>query len=220
MQTPTLKIFHLKVEYDSKNDTLIYHRTLTPGAGTTYYGLEVAKALHIPESVLTYAHEIRRQLMNEADITKVKGSSWNSDKVKLVCEVCNCLIKSTLEVHHIQERAERISTNANKDGTGLHDLRNLVTVCQECHDKHHANEIEIKHVLQTTKGAKRDVSTANSKQKQQKQEKTPKFTDEQILTIRTFVKNNPCLKPSFLVVKLQTDVNIDLKVSELKKLLL
>ena len=217
IQNPYLRIFHLKVEYDSKNDTLIYHRTLSPGAGTTYYGLEVAKALHIPSSVLESAYEFRRHLMNEADITSVKGSIWNSDKVKVACEVCNCQLKSVLEVHHIQERANA-ENNTNKDGSGLHDLRNLVTVCESCHDKHHAKIIEIKEVLQTSKGPKRDIIKKESKINTQ-MEKQPKFSQEQITIIREFVKENPGLKTSFLLTKLQHTIGIELKSSELKKLL-
>jgi len=57
-----------------------------------------------------------------------------------------------LEVHHIEERAT--ATNGRlPDGTSMNAARNLIVVCEACHDAHHAKEIEIGPVKQTSEGA-------------------------------------------------------------------
>jgi DNA mismatch repair protein MutS len=199
VENPSLKIFHLHVEYDSKTDSLIYHRSLKPGNGKTYYGLEVAKALHIPIGVLDRAHEIRAKLLGQ-DETK---SRYNSSHTISSCEVCNKSIHRELEVHHIQERAAAIGSR-NQDGTALNSTRNLITVCQTCHDKHHAKELDIKEVLQTSKGEVRIVSKNIIKKKT----KEVKYTKEEQETILKCIKENKGLANTLIAMKLQQDYNI------------
>jgi DNA mismatch repair protein MutS len=199
IENPGLKIFHLHVEYDSKSDSLIYHRTWRPGNGKTYYGLEVAKALHIPIGVLDRAHEIRAKLLGQAE-TK---SRYNSSHRVAFCEVCNKSIHSDLEVHHIQERAAAEGTR-NQDGTALNSTRNLITVCQVCHDKHHAKELEIKEVLQTSKGEIRIVK----KNLIRKKTKEVKYTEEEQDVILKCIRENKGLASTLLAIKLQQDYNI------------
>ena len=199
VENPCLKIFHLHVEYDSKSDSLIYHRTLRPGNGKTYYGLEVAKALHIPIDVLDRAHEIRTKLLGQAE-TK---SRYNSSHQVAFCEVCQKSIHSNLEVHHIQERAAA-NGGRNTDGTALNSTRNLITVCQVCHDKHHAKELEIKEVLQTSKGEVRIVKKNLIKKKS----KEIKYTEEEQETILKCIRENKGLASTLLAIKLQQDYNI------------
>ena len=43
---------HLGVEYDERDDTLIYNRKLMPGSGSTLYGLEFAKSIHMDKILL------------------------------------------------------------------------------------------------------------------------------------------------------------------------
>jgi hypothetical protein len=50
-----------------------------------------------------------------------------------------------LEVHHIHERANG----------GDNSLRNLVVLCEACHDKHHANKLVISPLTQTSEGLER-----------------------------------------------------------------
>jgi len=199
IENPGLKIFHLHVEYDSKTDSLIYHRSLKPGNGKTYYGLEVAKALHISIGVLDRAHEIRARLLGQAE-TK---SRYNSSHCVTSCGVCQKSIHSELEVHHIQERAAALGTR-NQDGTALNSTRNLITVCQACHDKHHAKELEIKEVLQTTKGEMRIIKKNLIKKKTN----DVKYTKEEQDTILKCIRENKGLAPTLLIIKLQQDYNI------------
>jgi DNA mismatch repair protein MutS len=200
IENPVLKVFHLHVEYDPKSDALIYHRTLKPGNGKTYYGLEVAKALHIPMGVLERAYEIRAKLLGQGE---TKSRHNTSHHVK-TCEVCNKDIHSELEVHHIQERAKSTGSR-NEDGTNLNGLRNLITVCQICHDKHHAKELEIKEVIQTSKGEKREIVKKIIKKTAEN-----KYKDEERAAIIKCIKENPGLAPALLAVKLHQDYSISL----------
>ena len=206
VKNPLLKIFHLRVEYDSATDTLIYHRTLTPGSGTTYYGLEVAKALHIPFEVLDAATKIRSSLLSTDSGTK---SHWNKNHLVRSCEECGSNINNDLEVHHIQPRADA-EQKRNSDGTALNGLRNLMTVCKVCHDKHHAEEIELKQVLITSKGEKR--ITAVSKKIVIKK----KYTQEQETLIHKCIFENSGLQPELIKVILSNQ-DIQVSVADIKR---
>ena len=96
------------------------------------------------------------------------------------------------------------------DGTALNGLRNLMTVCKVCHDKHHADEIELKQVLITSKGEKR-VSTVTKKIVVKK-----KYTQEQETLIRKCILKNSGLQPELIRVILSND-NIQVTVADIKK---
>lgn len=211
VESPQLNVFHLHCEYDKKTDTLIYDRQLLPGSGKTYYGLEVAKALHIPEKILEKAYKIRATLLGHSETQ----SHWNARHTVRSCEVCGSEIHSQLEVHHIQPR-ELSSKGRNQDGTATNSLRNLITVCQICHDKHHLKEIEIKELIQTSKGELRPVIIKKIIPKK-KSEKT--YTEEQLQIIRKCVVDNTGLDNKLIVVKLKEEYSIDLSAKELIKII-
>lgn len=155
-----LDICHLHVEYDPLTHKLIYDRKLRKGQGLTVYGLEVCKALDLDNSFLKMANDIRHayikskneynsQYFNTIDHNNPRKSKYNS---KLYVDTCNiCFKKQANEVHHILEQK-----NADKYGfIGHHHknrLSNLLNICEECHDKIHAGEIEIEGYVQTSFG--------------------------------------------------------------------
>jgi len=53
---------HLSVEYDEENDKLIFNRVLQAGSGSSIYGLEFAKSLHMDKEFLDNANAIRKRL--------------------------------------------------------------------------------------------------------------------------------------------------------------
>jgi hypothetical protein len=93
------------------------------------------------------ANEIRRNLLGEAAITEAPKSRWNAQIQRKVCEVCGNQIVKDLEVHHIEERAKG----------GSNKLRNLVVLCEVCHDKHHNNELIVGPIRQTSDGEERVI---------------------------------------------------------------
>lgn len=161
-----ISVWHLRVQ--RVGGKLIYDRTLQPGSGSPTYGLEVAHAMGIPLAILDRAHSIRRSLSGEVAITDAPKSTWNSNIVRHVCEVCKCKIVNELEVHHIQQRS----------AGGDNQLRNLIVLCERCHDLHHAGNLDIGPLLMTSDGLERShgsVSDTNSR--------SGKWTEEEIDTI-------------------------------------
>ena len=156
------KVWHLRVRYDAAADRLIYDRTLHPGPGSSLYGLEVARAMGIPMEVLETAHDIRRSLTGVATAAEAPTSDWNAAVQRRACEVCSAAITRDLEVHHIQPRASAAGGRL-ADGTKMNDLRNLIVVCQTCHDKHHAGGLDIGPVKQTSEGPVREVAFTQPK---------------------------------------------------------
>jgi len=147
----TLKVWHLRVRREG--DRLVYDRTLQPGAGSSLYGLEVAKAMGLPLEFLEGAHAIRRRLTGGET-----ASRWNAEVVRKDCEICGA---AATEVHHIIQRATAVAGRL-ADGSSMNNARNLVTVCEACHDKHHRGEIQIGQVRLTSEGPIRDVETVSS----------------------------------------------------------
>ena len=199
---PNLKIYHLKVHYDAAKDLLIYDRNLEPGPGSTYYGLEVAKAMNIPSEYLELANSIRKELLHE----KVKDSSYNSSLSVQSCEVCKNSINHMLEVHHVVQQSE-----ANKDGflpNGLHknSLRNLIVLCSKCHDDYHAGKLSIGNVKQTSVGEVREIKVV------EQVKKISKWNDEQLKTIHHYLKKYSSLGLKRLCYDLE--INEDIKISE------
>ena len=72
---------HLSVMYKDDEDKLIFDRKLAFGSGSSIYGLEFAKSLHIDKEFLNVANDIRKRLAD--DYTKVERiSQKNSSKSK------------------------------------------------------------------------------------------------------------------------------------------
>ena len=158
-----LKVWHLRV-ITTLEGKLIYDRTLQPGSGKSTYGLEVAKAMGLPTDLMLRAYAIRRHLGGEVSADEAPKSAWNSLIRRETCEHCQNSFVRGLEVHHIHERA----------GGGDNSLRNLAVLCDACHDKHHANEITIAPLTQTSDGLERFSYTGPSDSSSFRAEKAEK----------------------------------------------
>lgn len=210
---PGLQIWHLHVEYDRVRDILVYHRVLKPGPGSSKYGLEVARALHLPQDLIEAAFAFRRELTGETAIEDTSVSSWNSELIKQSCAKCGSF--SNLHVHHSQERQDA-SQGRNSDGTALNHARNLVVICDDCHKKHHNNEIEIGSVEDTSEGPARSIKTII---KVKSNSKKNKFTEDDIRCIRQTKVSYPNIDPKLLVFQIQKDHGIQITHKELLKIL-
>jgi len=139
---------HISVKYDNANDCLIYDRILKDGPGNSMYGLEVCKSLHLPMEFLDAAHNIRNKYMNNKDSLLMPRSSYNAKKIRNVCEVCK--ENQATEVHHLMHQS-----SANEDNFIGHvhknNVANLASICEECHQKIHHENLEMRRV-KTTKG--------------------------------------------------------------------
>ena len=216
---PGLRIAHLKVHYDVARDCLIYDRTLSPGPGSSNYGLTVAKALHLPATVMEHAYTYRRLLSGDTHQMEPGHTSYNADVLRKSCSACGSAITRDLEVHHIQEQAHA-SVRANADGTALHGLRNLVVVCRTCHDAHHAGTLTIGPVKQTSIGPQRvieHVSKPNPNPLPIVKSKGD-LSEEDIAHIVEIAKENPSLSTKLLLFQIKDRYGLEVSSTQIATL--
>jgi DNA mismatch repair protein MutS len=151
---------HLKVEYDTENEKLIYSRTLCEGQGEKYYGVQVAKFL-----MKDNQFNIRtKELEEEYEDIGIKQSKYNADSLMINCAICKT--EKDLETHHINFQKDFIdgklidSPHIKKDSK-----YNLVTLCKYCHDKVDRNEIIINGYNETSDGNELDYFFSEKKTK-------------------------------------------------------
>lgn len=211
-QNPGLKIWHLHVEYDHFSDKLVYHRTLREGSGSSLYGLEVAKAMRIPNDILEDAIRFRKSLAGETELSESVGSSWNSNLVRIKCEICGTTESRDLEVHHIKPRYHASDSGHLSDLSNVHAKANLAVLCETCHDKTHEGSIEIGEMKQTSDGMERSIvtnSTVSTKSK---------WSEEQLDQMKSSYAKFPKLSMSALAKYLLNHHSIQISVPTLKKL--
>ena len=196
-----LKIYHLKVNYDPLKDKLIYNRNLEEGPGSTYYGLEVAKAMNIPFEYLELANEIRNEILKNSP----KTSQYNKDVVIKECEICKCSNTSMLEVHHIVEQKEANMEGFLKSGLHKNHKSNLIVLCSKCHDDYHAGKLTIGLPQQTSHGIERNIEKIEVTKKS-------KWKNEELEIIHSYLKKYSNLGLKRIVFEL--DTNEDIKISE------
>jgi len=151
---PSIATKHMTVHYDRQDDCLVYDRKLKEGSGDKNYGLEVCKSMHLSDRFLEKAYFLRNKYYPETKgILSTQGTSYNARKLKSVlCEKCG--INKAEEVHHLQQQKD-----ANDNGFigtfHKNHPANLQNICQECHDKIHAqNDAKTVVRKKTTKGFK------------------------------------------------------------------
>jgi DNA mismatch repair protein MutS len=208
-----LKIWHLHVEYDKLKDKLVYHRTLREGSGSSLYGLEVAKAMRIPDDILENAIRFRKILAGEKELLDSVGSSWNSSIQKIKCEICGKTESSDLEVHHIRERHTANKHDLLNDNSKMNSQANLVVLCDECHDKVHAGSLDIGPMIQTSDGMERSVTKSNTKD-----QKRSKWSEDEHKLIKEALTKFPKLSMANLSKYLLNQHNIEITGSTLKKM--
>lgn len=134
-----IKFYHLHVEYDEKNNTILYDRTLKEGSGDNFYGLNVAKYLIADDKFMKLANEIKKEVFELPDLLSTKQSNYNPDLYMDHCCICNYSPKKNekpLESHHITYQKEfKDGINENKFHLQKNHKSNLVPLCQSCHDK-------------------------------------------------------------------------------------
>lgn len=201
-----IKIWHLHVEYDPITKKLIYDRSLRPGNGSTLYGLEVARAMDLPFEFIEHALQNRNRIIGSQE----KTSAWNKDIVRKECEICKSPIK--LEVHHIVPRSSA-TNNILVDGTHMNDKRNLVVICESCHDKVHSDTLSIGGIQVTSDGPQR----INSHVIDHKLKKT-KWTEPELEIIMNTLRKYTSLSLKSIKAHLYSKESIDISESMLGKM--
>jgi DNA mismatch repair protein MutS len=196
----------LKVHYDPKTDRLIYDRHLEEGSGSSYYGLEVAKAMNIPMEFLEMAHSIRKEILQEKETV----SSYNKECIVKSCELCGSKIHNTLEVHHIQQQKEADENGFLKDGTHKDHIRNLIVLCETCHKKQHYGILKIQSLKATSEGTMIDTNET-------KETKGPKYHEHQDIIVQ-YIEKYPKLTPKRLCFELEIKEEIQVSEQVIRKL--
>ncbi len=143
---------HLSVEYDEQKDALLFNRVLQAGSGSSIYGLEFAKSLHMDNDFLETANKIRKRLANDFDelelLVKKKKSKYNKELYVTKCVICGAVAE---DVHHISERS--LADKAGFIGHFHQDNKhNLVPLCKEHHKQIHDGKIRVDGFIMTSNG--------------------------------------------------------------------
>ncbi|MDH4944264.1 DNA mismatch repair protein [Sulfurimonas sp. C5] len=156
---------HLSVEYDEESDKLLFNRVLQEGSGSSIYGLEFAKSLHMDNEFLEMANNIRKRLANDFDelelLVKKKKSKYNKDLYVTKCVICGAVAE---DVHHINHKSL-----ANSSGFIGHfhkdHKHNLIPLCKEHHNQIHDGKIKVDGFVMTSKGLELQYEEQLSKPK-------------------------------------------------------
>ena len=156
---------HLSVEYDEEKDTLLFNRVLQEGSGSSIYGLEFAKSLHMDSEFLNTANKIRKRLANDFDelelLVKKKKSKYNKELYVTKCVICGAMAE---DVHHISQRS--LADKAGFIGHFHQDNKhNLVPLCKEHHKQIHDGKMRVDGFVMTSKGLELQFEEQMSKAK-------------------------------------------------------
>jgi DNA mismatch repair protein MutS len=141
-----IRICHLKINYDDKNDMLIYSRELTEGQGDKYYGVMVAKYLMKSDKFNNRTKELEMEYENYS----IKKSNYNKDVLMISCHICQDT--KNLETHHInfQKDCDEVKV-IKKPHIKKNKPYNLVVLCSKCHDMIDRDEIVVEGWVKTSK---------------------------------------------------------------------
>ena len=147
-----LMCLHLSVIYDEDSDKLIYNRKLRHGSGSSLYGLEFAKSLHMDKDFLELASKIRKRLADDYNtverLSKKKTSKYNKDLYLVGCAICGAKVD---DVHHIAEQSKADEKDFINHFKKNHKF-NLIPLCKKHHQLVHAGKLHINGFITTSKG--------------------------------------------------------------------
>ncbi|WP_353662066.1 HNH endonuclease [Hydrogenimonas sp. SS33] len=149
---PGVVFLHLAVAYDEKSDALVYNRKLKPGSGSTLYGLEFARSLHMDKAFIETAYAVRESLGDAANalrqLKRRKKSRYNKELYLTACALCGAPVE---EVHHIVPQAA-----ADEKGRVGHfhanHRYNLIPLCKKHHRMVHEGKVIIQGFVMTDEG--------------------------------------------------------------------
>ena len=150
----SLVLLHLEVKYNEADDSLIYNRKLQQGMGSSLYGLEFAKSLHMDKNFLKNAYNIREEIIGKRSELKnlsiKKQNKYNKNLYVTKCALCE---ENVEDVHHIQPQEM-----ANSDGMigniNKNHKYNLIPLCKKHHNMVHKGKIHISGFVMTSNGLK------------------------------------------------------------------
>ena len=143
---------HLSVMYKENEDKLIFDRKLQIGSGSSMYGLEYAKSLHMDAEFLKIANDIRKKITDDYEpierLVQRKANKYNKNLYVSSCVIC---ARPVEDIHHIKEQ-----NDANEKGfighVNANHKYNLIPLCKEHHTMVHSGKINVNGFVATSKG--------------------------------------------------------------------
>lgn len=135
-----IRVCHLNV-IETK-DGIVYSRKLEDGKCKDLYGVEIARILGYPQSILARAEVYRDEKLNRVSVA-VNDSScpYNKNFFANECLRCGDSDKDQLDTHHVipQHTADAQGYIVTGLGSKIHkdDISNLVRLCKRCHREFH-----------------------------------------------------------------------------------
>ena len=217
MKKERVEVWHLHVDYDPVTKKLVYDRSLRSGSGSTLYGLEVARAMDLPFEFIEQALINRHRINGSTSQENAVSSSWNRDIVRKECEICKKQIQRELEVHHLQERSSAINGRL-EDGMHMNEKRNLIVICQKCHDDIHAGKMEVGEMKITSEGPEREIRITEIEEKEEKRTKKSKWSEDELETIKSTLLKYSSLSLKSIQAKLSSAYQIMISETNLSKM--
>lgn len=164
LELNNVKTLHLQVDRDPQTNRLTYKRKLQDGPGDPSYGIEVARAIDLPEEILDIAETVRKRYLDQTQaIVPMKTSRYNAAVHMINCYICG---KPSEETNHIKEQHL-----ADEDGKIEHFHKNhpanLSPLCKKCHLRVTRGELTMEPPVLTSEGIRIPIidHTLDSKQK-------------------------------------------------------
>ncbi len=143
---------HLSVMYENNDDKLIFDRKLSYGSGSSIYGLEFAKSLHMDKEFLETANNIRKRITDDYNtlerLTHKKNSKYNKNLYIASCAICGAKVD---DIHHIQEQ-QKADDKGFIGHINQNHKYNLIPLCKKHHKMVHEGKININGFVTTSKG--------------------------------------------------------------------
>ena len=147
-----LNRYNWDIDKDYESDKLVFNRVLQSGSGSSIYGLEFAKSLHIDSEFLQNANNIRKRLANDFDelelLVKKKTSKYNKNLYITKCVICGAAAE---DVHHMKEQA--LANNTGFIGDIHKDHKhNLIPLYKEHHNQIHDGKLKVDGFVMSSRG--------------------------------------------------------------------
>jgi DNA mismatch repair protein MutS len=207
-----IKLCHLSVNYDKKNDIIIYGRKLEDGPGSDLYGLEIANYIIKDDEFISFAKNVRNEVLNiQTQIVNTQTSNYNKDLYIDKCMICgdNGALYP-LDTHHIIEQ-NVFENNNNSESFHKNKLSNLVVLCKVHHNSVHHGNLTINGYKDSTNGLildyKNTVDDSDEDSKKKNKESKKKFGKEQIELVKNIYNKLKEQKQSMVIIQKELDKN-------------
>ena len=173
--------------------------------------------MDLPFEFIEHALQNRHRIIGSKKQEDVSNSVWNKEIIKKECEICKTQICSDLEVHHIVPQVSA-TNNILEDGSHMNDKRNLIVICQKCHDNVHAEVLEIGPLQITSEGPERIIKDTIPEIKEIKKVKRSKWSEDEMKIINETLQTYPSLSLKSIRSHLNSKYSISISEGVLSKI--